>query len=145
MLPILFCLTYVFQLYFNANVTYWLKHYSGRKAGAQILHNSWITAQRNCIHFSEADISRREEKRQKRISFWFSNPSLISFPVCVLVCLFCGSYFSPKVDDCTAVVKSNGGIIADRGKHSILIGACALRPSEVHSPQLREHLIAQHQ
>lgn len=63
----------------------------------------------------------------------------------MLVCLFSGSCFPPGVDDCTAVVKSNGGVIVDGGKHSILIGACALRPSEVHSPQLREHLIAQHQ
>lgn len=30
-------------------------------------------------------------------------------------------------------------------RHHVLIGACALRPSEVHSPQLREHLIAQRQ
>ena len=85
------------------------------------------------------------KKRQKRFSFWFSNPSLNSFPVCMLVCLFSGSCFPPRVGDCTAVVKSNGGVTADREKHSILIGACALRPSEVHSPQLREHLIAQHQ
>lgn len=84
-------------------------------------------------------------KRQWKICLWFSNPALISFSVCVLVCLFSGSLRLPGENGCTAVVKGNGGVIADRGKHSILIGAFALRPSEVHSPQLGEHLIAQHQ
>lgn len=97
------------------------------------------------------------------MSFWISNPSMISSSgpaVCLFVCLFCSL---PGYSSWTGWLHSRGykkerakkkvmvellQTVREGGwgeRHCVLIGACALRPSEVHSPQLREHLIAQRQ
>lgn len=80
---------------------------------SMLLHITWIASLHDYMQFQWALVDSK--KRQKRISFWFSNPTLISFSVCLLACLFSGSCFPPGQNDCPAVVKSNGGVIADRG------------------------------